>query len=366
MSTTTERQIKRERLLGLMADKGLDALWLRRVSSFAWYTGGAASYVNIAAEYGPSSLLITAQQEYVIANNIEATRLRQEERLEDAGFAIEEAPWHETNPWVKRLTAGQQVGTDGPLPGMVDVAGEVARLRAWLTPAEGERLRALGTLCAAAMDAAIRQVRPGMSEYEIAARLAEETLAREAFPIVNLIATDERIYRFRHPLPTAKRLDRYAMLVLCGRRGGLICSITRLVYFGSLPDDLRRRHAAVAQVDAVLHAYTRPGVTLGAVLAQAQASYAATGYADEWQLHHQGGATGYESREYLGLPGSSDVVRTGQAFAWNPSITGTKSEDTILVGQEGYEVLTETPGWPMVEVAVQGRLCHRPAILAMA
>ena len=62
--------------------------------------------------------------------------------------------------------------------------------------------------------------------------------------VVNLIATDERIFNFRHPLPTHKRLERYAMLVLCGRQRGLVCSITRLVHFGRLPDDLRRKAEA--------------------------------------------------------------------------------------------------------------------------
>jgi antitoxin VapB len=50
-------------------------------------------------------------------------------------------------------------------------------------------------------------------------------------------------------------------------------------------------------------------------------------------------------------------------YAWNPSITGTKSEDTILVGPHGNEVLTGIEGWPALSVTVDGQTVARPAIL---
>jgi Xaa-Pro dipeptidase len=74
---------------------------------------------------------------------------------------------------------------------------------------------------------------------------------------------------------------------------------------------------------------------------------AVQGYADEWQRHHQGGPAGYEPREYVATPETLDPVGVGQVFAWNPSITGTKSEDTILVGEDGNEILTQIAGWPL-------------------
>jgi Xaa-Pro dipeptidase len=55
----------------------------------------------------------------------------------------------------------------------------------------------------------------------------------------------------------------------------------------------------------------------------------------------------------------------GQVFAWNPSITGTKSEDSILINEEGFEVLTSIPGWPMQEVEINGQTVERPAILVV-
>jgi len=359
----TEFGQKQDRIQALLAECKLDALLLRRVSSFAGATCGAASYVNTATTNGEAALLITSSGRYLITNNIEAARLEQEEKLAAQGWEFRVAPWHQAQDAVAELTRGLRLGADGPYPGATDLSGDLARLRANLTPEEGERFRVLSRLCAEAMDSAVRAVRPGQTEYQIAGLLAHEAGSRGVQAIVNLIATDERIFAFRHPLPTDKKLERYAMLVLCGRRWGLVCSLTRLVHFGRLPDDLRRKSEAVARVDGALITATRPGRTLGEIFRCATAAYAEAGFPDEWRLHHQGGPAGYEPREYVATPGSTDVISVGQAYAWNPSITGTKSEDTVLVGEAGNEVLTAMEDWPALTVTVDGQEHARPAIL---
>ena len=361
----TEFKQKQDHIQALLAKHELDALLLQRVSSFAWATCGAASYVNTATTNGEAVLLITSSDRRLITNNIEATRLEQEEKLTAQGWEFHVAPWHETQDTVAQLAQGLRVGADGLYPGATDLSGDMARLRANLTPEEGERFRALSHLCAEAMDRAARAVRPGQTEYQIAGLLAHEAESQGVQSIVNLIATDERIFSFRHPLPTDKQLERYAMLVLCGRRWGLVCSLTRFVHFGDLPDDLRRKVEAVAQIDATFIAATRPGQTLGQIFQRATAAYAETGFPDEWHLHHQGGSAGYEPREYVAIPGSTDIVSVGQAYAWNPSITGTKSEDTILVCETGNEVLTAIKDWPTLPVTVNGQTLARPAILEL-
>jgi Xaa-Pro aminopeptidase len=153
------------------------------------------------------------------------------------------------------------------------------------------------------------------------------------------------------------------MLVLCGRRYGLVCSLTRLVHFGSLPEELRRKAEAVAHIDAAFLTATRPGRSLGQVFAEAQSAYAGAGFADEWRLHHQGGPAAYEPREVIATPDSDFLIAAGQAYAWNPSITGTKSEDTFLVGQSGNEVISAIEGWPVYTLSVNGQSILRPAIL---
>ncbi len=359
----TEFSAKQERINALLETHHLDALLLQRVSSFAWATCGAASYINTASTNGEASLLITPAGRYVITNNIEAERLRRDPRLVDQGWEFCVVPWHEQNTAVADLTYPYKLAADGPYPGAIDLSGAMARLRANLTPEEGDRFRSLGKLCAEAMSLASRAVQPGQTGHQIASLLARETEWQGAQAIVNLVGVDDEISAFRHPLPTSAKLKRSAMLILCGRSDGLVCSITRFVHFGRLPDVLRRKAEAVAQVDAALIDSTRPGSTLGDVFKRGMDAYAQVGFPDEWALHHQGGPAGYEPREYLGLPDSTDRVQVGQVYAWNPSITGTKSEDTILIGESDSEVLTAIPDWPASTIYMNGRSYDRPAIL---
>jgi Xaa-Pro aminopeptidase len=354
---------KQEAVKQLLIENQVEALLLRKASSFAWATCGASSYINTASTDGLASLLITPSNRYAITTNIEATRLEKEEGLAAQGWQLIGSPWHESPDVIAELAPGLRLAADGSLPGALDLSAQVSRLRSNLLPEEAARMTSLGRLCADAMDEAIRQVKPGQSEFEIAGLLAGAAESRGVQAIVNLVATDERIYTFRHPLPTERKMERYAMLVLCGRRWGLVCSITRLVHFGPLPEELKRKQTATAVVDGTFLLATRPGRPLNEILSLAIEAYTATGYPGEWRLHHQGGPAGYEPRETVATPATTETVSVHQAFAWNPSITGTKSEDTILVGEVENTVLTEIRGWSMLSVDINGQEVKRPAIL---
>ena len=356
---------KEERVRALLRERRLDAVLLRRVSSFAWITGGAASYVSLATEVGPSIVLVTLASKLVLTNNIEAERLRNEALLEGKGFELLATPWYVRSDAVSDLTDGLRLGCDGPYPDATDLSEEISSLRARLLPSEIQAYRAVGLDCAQAIEESARCVRPEMSEYAIAGLVAERTYARGVVPVLTLVAVDRRVHQYRHPLPTNTRLKRYAMLVLGGQRHGLVASVTRLIHFGPVPADLRRRADAVAHVDAVLIASTRPGALVARIFGRAQQTYAETGYSEEWKLLHQGGGAGYESREYKASFDSKEIVQVGQAFAWNPSVCGVKSEDTLIVHEESNEIITATGAWPQLEVRVDDQYVSRPAILEL-
>ena len=170
------------------------------------------------------------------------------------------------------------------------------------------------------------------------------------------------------PPPPVLFTQEQLIIVLSGRRHGLIASLTRIVHFGPLPSDapLRLLHRAVTRVDAVAIANTVVGATSDTIMASIQKAYEEVGFVGEWLHHHQGGATGYRSREWKAEPGVRYQVGRPQAFAWNPSVAGPRSEDTILVGaKEGCdvaEVLTATPSWPMIKHVVNGIEIERPDV----
>jgi antitoxin VapB len=358
-----EYTTKHQRLLALMDQHNVDAVWLSKSANVAWASGGKRPYIDITSEQGVATLLITRDQRYVLTNNIEAERLRTEEGF--AGWEIVAEPWYKESKQPTHLPAGMRLAADRTLSNAIDVSDELVGLRAPLTPPEIERYRALGHDAGAALGNVARQIVPGMTEYEIAARIAAASYAIGAVPIVVLVSSDERMDTIRHPLPTGKSIQQRAMVVLCALRDGLIANLTRIVHHGPLPTNLQRRMQAVAHIDATAIAATRPAARVSDIFARIQAAYAEAGFADEWRNHHQGGACSYGSRDYMATPDSTEVVHAPQTFAWNPSLPGAKSEDTLLVSDTGFEVLTPSPGWPMLHVEVDGVGIERPAILEL-
>lgn len=358
----SEVEAKLTRLRERMAAEKVDAVSLHLSANTAWITAGAATYVNEATEGGPSWVLVTPTHAYVMTDTIEGTRLRSEEKLADLGFELIIEPWYARNRAQEMLQTFRYTAQDGSGNGL-DFAHDLKMLRSVLQEPEIKRMKHVCKLASEAMDAAIRSVEPGQTEYQIAAKLASECRTRGGSPIVNLIASDDRIYQYRHPLPTAKKVDRYAMAVVCMRYEGLIGAVTRLVHFGKLSRELHELAMAVAQVDAHLILSTQAGRTLGEMFDIARGCYQERGYHEAIDQHHQGGSIAYAGREFIARPGESVQIQQNQAFAWNPSISGAKSEDTIFLGAGGIEVLTETPDWPTWEIEFSGTKIARPAIL---
>jgi hypothetical protein len=59
---------------------------------------------------------------------------------------------------------------------------------------------------------------------------------------------------------------------------------------------------------------------------------------------------GYECRDFCVTPSSKGRIAPRQMVGWNPSIAGTKSEDTILSADSAGapEILTAMSDWPML------------------
>jgi Xaa-Pro aminopeptidase len=360
----TEVEIKLERLRKKMSERRIDAARLTTIASTSWVTAGARLYVDESSDLAASSVVITEDRAFIVTDSIEAPRLEQEEELGDLGFEFLVKPWYTDTDAASSVLVNKRVGLEGTGgTESTDISTDLRHLRSVLQEEEVIRLRRVSALAAEAMYEAIQAVHPGMPEHEVAARLAEAARERGGNAVVNLIASDERIYRYRHPLPTDKPIERYAMLVLCLRKEGLVPSITRLVYFGSLPEDLHARALAVARVDARMILGTKPGRTMGAMFDLARHAYQEEGFPEAIEEHHQGGSMAYHSREIIAHPGDTTLIERHQAFAWNPSIRGVKSEDTILVGNKGPEILTQQIAWPTWDITIDGKTIARPAIL---
>ncbi len=354
---TTEHDEKTRRVLALMDEHDLDVLLLRSPGSAAWWSGGGRTHIPATPEVGVATLVLRrdgdAVRTTVVTAVLEAPRLQAEELAGlDAEWQV--LPW--ATPIEPVLPTGPRVGTDVPLEGCRPVGGALVTARASLVPEEVERLTALGAEAASALTQACSTLRPTDIEWHAAAVTGAALHERGIDPVVLLVAGGDRLPVHRHPLPTGGPLGDAAMVVACGRRAGLIVSLTRFV---GAPD--AEAFDRIVEVDAAVNAATVPGSTVGAVFRTLQAAYVAHGFAeDEWTRHHQGGPAGYAPRDLLGDPTSTAPVVASQVFAWNPSAPGVKSEDTILTGDAGPRVVTADPAWPAREVGGLLRPLPRP------
>lgn len=322
-------------MLALADEKGFAAVRLARPESFAWYTGGGDNRVDHAAAQGVAELVVTSDGHWVVTDNIEADRLRHEQV---PGFEVLERSWHETPEAVVRPLVG-----DRAVAQEADLGDALVRLRSVLDAAAQSQYRRVGADARAAMDDVAGRLAPTMTEWEAAAQLVEACRRRALYAPVLMAASHARLRQYRHPIPGHEPLGDQVMLVVCAERHGLYANFTRHVFFREPDVETRRRQEACEHILQQLRSATRPGRTLGEVFGDCQRLYEEAGFPGEWQHHHQGGLTGYLSREVIATPTSMMAVELGQAFAWNPSITGAKAEETFLLTDAGPEVLTDRP-----------------------
>jgi antitoxin VapB len=319
----------------------------------------------------------------VIANNIEMPRMLSEEVFPEilgADFEPVEYSWQDEKASgglvvdiaKSVLETGAVIATDIPLgPAAPVIENRIAACRYRLTSHEIDRYRLLGHHAGAAVRRVIDKLDQGETELEIAEKMRHELALGGMVSVVTLVAADERISRFRHPIPTVNCWKKTLLLVTCAKRQGLIVSLSRMVQVGSVPDELKIKTEAAAYINACLLDATRCGATGAELYAAAADAYSKRGFAEEINRHHQGGAAGYKTREWVAHPRSVEVVQPGQAFAWNPSITGTKVEETCITavdgadGAGGIEVITTSPDFPQIASTIQGREYFSPGILSL-
>lgn len=346
-----------------LAPHNLAGVRLRGVDWFAWATGGGSSAVILTSEQGIAEVFVTRSDAWVLTDTIEAARLGAEEV--PAELPIWSAPWNaptERQAFVDGQIGDGRTASDRPQSGEEPLPAELVAARRRLLPAEIERYRALGTDAATAMTEVLISARPEWTEQQLAGAGAEALWARGIHPTLTLVGGERRLPHFRHATAGPDPLGARAMLVFCGRRHGLYANLTRFVYFRQPSVDERRLAEDVARVEAAAWAASTPGATLGRVYAAIVDAYTSLGHHGAEAFHHQGGTTGYLSRELVGLPGRQDVIEPSTALAWNPSLPGAKIEDTAITSNHGLEILTVDRAWPTIEIG--GRA--RPDLLVQA
>lgn len=363
-----EIEEKLDRVIKFLTENRLDGVLLTQVRNVYWITAGLANnQIVLNKDAGAASLLILKNgKKYLVCNGAEAQRMM-DESLSELGYELIKFNWYEANP-VKDVRGELikqfgKIGSDVNYPGTINISDKFKPLRYSLNDYEVIRYAYVARMSTEAVAEVCMKIKPGMNEFEIETITANTLRDRQIIPTVLLTAVDNRIYNYRHALPGGAVLENYAMINICAEKWGMPVAVTRLVHFGPLPDELKTKLEKTAIVNAHYQDFTRPGVAASEIFAKMKEWYSSVGYENEWMLHHQGGAIGYDDREWVIYPGIREVVQNNQAFAWNPTITGAKVEETIIVNESGFEVLTKSNNWPMIIVNLNGKKFPQPSIL---
>lgn len=360
---TQEVRHKLAQMRAALTESGATGLRLRGTDWFSWATAGLGHTVLLAAETGVAEVLVTRDRAWLLTNEIEAARFRDEELPSVSEcYELSSHPWadgDQPEAFVKDVTSNGKVFSDRPTNQESSLPPSLLHHKRTLQPEELDRYRLVGRLASEAMTEVMNQAQPDWTEWQLAGAGAAALWQRGLHPALTLAAGERRLPLYRHPTPTHETIGHHAMLVFCARGYGLYANLTRFVYLGAMSSELADRHHQVMQVEAAALNACKLDVPLSSVYQTLADAYTRVGHSDEIQAHHQGGTTGYLAREIVATPSTPITLAANTAIAWNPSLVGAKEEDTFVLLPDGtLENLTFDPSWPSVEI--EGRFRPRP------
>jgi len=239
-----------------------------------------------------------------------------------------------------------------------DIAIPCYELRSVKAPQEVERMRRAGKALAAGMQAAIDCVRPGMAEVEVLAE-AEYAMAKAGSMGSSFrmqVLTHSRQMQL-HPYAGRTPLEDNAPVVihLGASCDGYVAKMCRTVFLGAYAPESFRVYEALKDAQQAAVKRLQPGVTCGELYDAATACIEKWGYGRSWVMDHIGYGVGIRQSEFYPVisKGSSVVLQENMVVdlllptIYIPGVGGPRITDTILLGKDGPEFLTDFPAGPV-------------------
>jgi Xaa-Pro aminopeptidase len=233
----------------------------------------------------------------------------------------------------------------------VAATGQVERLRRCKEPAEIAQMRKAAILVGDVLTTALKLLKPGVRELEIAAEIEYQMrqLGASGPAFETIVAFGERS-AFPHARATAKRLGKNELVVLdLGAILAHYCSdITRTVVVGKASKRIRWWHRAVQEAQSAAISAVRAGVACGEVDAAARRILAGHRL-DGYFVHSTGHGLGLEVHEDPRVAkGQRQILETGNVITiepgvYVPGVGGIRIEDDVAVHAQKTEVLTRIP-----------------------
>lgn len=231
------------------------------------------------------------------------------------------------------------------------VGAEIGSLRQVKELGEIAQMRKAALLAGSVLGAALKLLKPGVREIEIAAEIEYQMrrLGASGPAFETIVAFGSRSAH-PHARPTEKRLRKNELVVLdLGAILGHYCSdITRTVFVGRAPARIRRWYTAVQEAQAAAVAAARVGIRCGDIDAAARGVLAHYRL-DKYFVHSTGHGLGLEVHESPRVArGQKQVLVSGNVITiepgvYVPGVGGIRIEDDVVIHAKQTEVLTQVP-----------------------
>jgi Xaa-Pro aminopeptidase len=354
-----------ERLRAAMIDKQLDAFLLSSPENRTYYSGfrGSAGYLWIT----PTDAMLATDFRYTEQAAIQATDYRVvriaggldwfEEALADSGvrrIGIEDSAM--TVSFYNSLKG--KLEKRDPTPELITTEGIASQLRAVKEPEELAVIQRAIDLADQAMDAISEQLRPGLTEREVAWMLEKHMRENgaDALSFETIIASGPNGAKAHHH-PSERKLEMGDGVVIdMGALYDGYCSdITRTFVLGKASDQFRKIYDIVLAAQEIAEATARAGMTGTDVDGLARAVISKAGYGDDFG-HSLGHGIGIAVHEMPGVgPNSPGAIEDGMVFSVEPGIYltgwgGVRIEDLVVMENGSPRVLTHAHKRDVVEL----------------
>jgi len=215
------------------------------------------------------------------------------------------------------------------------------------TGEESAALRRAAATADAAVEAAIRACRPGVTELAVA-RAADEGFRQAGAPeVMATIVGSGPNSAFPHHHSSSRTLQNGEPVLfdLGSRVDGYCSDITRMAFLGSPTVRYREIHGVVEAAVAAALAAIKPGVPVSAVDLAARQAIERAGYGEQF-VHRTGHGIGLSGHEPPSIAHTNALpLEEGMAFSVEPGIYlpgefGVRLEEIVVVSRGGCDVLS--------------------------
>ena len=230
---------------------------------------------------------------------------------------------------------------------MVPTLNVIEGFRAIKTPEEIKNLTVACDIASRAFEKIIKDIRPGVTEKEIASRLAHYMVMEGADtkPYGGIVISGAKS-SLLHGIPDSKPIE-YGDFVLMDygcQYKGYLSDMTRTVFYKEVSQEAKEVYELVKAANEAAEAMIKPGVRLCDIDKTARDLITKAGYGKEFN-HRLGHFIGKDVHEYGDVSVNFDLeVQEGMIFSIEPGVYlpgkfGVRIEDLVLVTKDGCKVL---------------------------